>query len=58
MKERVEKSLELGFLRDERKIVDEIEDVAGGMEEKGWLFIGTRTDPDFNTLTLVFEREI
>jgi len=58
MKERVEKRLELGFLRDQKKIVGEMEDVAGEMEEKGYHFVESRTDPDMKAVVLVFEREI
>ena len=58
MRERVEKQVELGFLKNEIKVVDEMEKLTAEMVGQGFSFIKSDTDPNLNHVTLVFEREI
>ncbi|OGJ86772.1 MAG: hypothetical protein A2268_13960 [Candidatus Raymondbacteria bacterium RifOxyA12_full_50_37] len=58
MKERTERMIELGFIREPDRVVAEIEKAAAAMHRDGWVFLHTRTDPDLNTVVLVFEKEL
>ncbi|OGS36054.1 MAG: hypothetical protein A2293_05975 [Elusimicrobia bacterium RIFOXYB2_FULL_49_7] len=58
MRERVERTVELGFLKNEKKVVDDMERLTDDMKSKGFSFIHSETDPNLNHVTLIFEREI
>jgi len=58
MKERIEKAIELGFLKKTEGVIEEIERTAKKMQEEGWGFLNSRTDLDLNLIILIFEREI
>ncbi len=58
MIERRERSIPLGFNKDNSTIVNIIEQTAEEMLKEGWRFVRSYTDPDFREISLFFEREI
>lgn len=58
MKERCEKDIELGLIKNSNKIVEEIEKCAIEMREEGWYFLESKTETSLNIVKLLFEREI
>ncbi len=58
MKERTEKIITLGFLREPDSVVGEIEKTAEKMAQQGWNFLHSQTDIDLRTISLFFERDL
>jgi len=58
VKECVEKVITVGFVRDPKRIFDEIESVSAGMIREGWLLADTCLEDGLGKIHLLFERDI
>lgn len=57
MKEIVERVIEMGFQKEPEKLVAKIEALALEMKAKGYYFVESKVDRNFDSMTLFFMRE-
>ena len=58
MKEREQREVKVGFNRNAKKVVDDIENIVQQMVAQGWTLVETSTDDVLEKVVLTFEREI
>ncbi|MFH1760503.1 MAG: hypothetical protein ABIA63_05315 [bacterium] len=58
MQEFKEVKIEVGFYRNENKIINEIERICKDMVHKGWLYADNYADNVLSNITLIFERKL
>lgn len=58
MKECTEKKIKIGFVKDPKKIFDQIEFVTAEMIRDGWYLRDTCLEEDLGHIYLFFEREM
>ncbi|MBN1127912.1 MAG: hypothetical protein JXA71_02930 [Chitinispirillaceae bacterium] len=58
MKEAAEKIIELGFSRNPKRVVDEVERVTADMVRQGWRLNDTLVEEGLGNIHLFFEREL
>lgn len=58
MKEAIEKVIRVGFTRQPKKIVDEVERVTAEMIREGWYLKDSVVEESLGSIHLFFERDI
>lgn len=58
MKESAEKIVKIGFKRDPKKILNEVEFVSAEMIRNGWMLKDTCIEDGLGSIHLFFEREL
>jgi hypothetical protein len=58
MKETAERTAELGFTRNPKKVVDEVERITAEMIRDGWHLKDTIVEESLGNIHLFFERDV